>query len=290
MQPVTIIISGKNGQLGSELQDAAIKFAQFHCHFFARDELNIENKEALEDIFKKYKPEYFINAAAYTWVDKAETDQEKAYLINAVSPGIIAEICKRNNAKLFQISTDYVFDGKATQPYEEDNETKPINYYGFSKWMGEQVALANNPETIVIRTSWVYSIYGNNFVKTMLRLMKERTSINVVNDQIGAPTYAKDLAELILQIIESSNRSVNTFKPGIYHFSNEGIISWFDFANAIKEIKNLNCTINPITTEQYPTPAKRPGYSVMNKNKIQATFKINIKPWKQSLEECLDKL
>jgi len=289
MQKPTIIVSGKNGQLGNELQDASVLFPQFNYQFFGRDELDISNSNAFEKIFKKYNPQYFINTAAYTAVDKAETEQEAAYLINAEALSNVAKICNQHNTKLIHISTDYVFDGNGKEPYKEDDETSPVNYYGFSKWIGEQLALENNEQTIVIRTSWVYSIYGNNFVKTMLRLMKDRKELNVVNDQIGSPTYAKDIAEAILQIVIKSNET-KSFHRGIYHFSNEGIISWYDFANAIREMKKLDCIVQPITTAQYPTPAKRPAYSVMSKEKICETFDIALKDWKESLEECLSKL
>ena len=292
MQKQTIIISGKNGQLGNELQDAALLFPQFHYRFFGKDELDISNAGALENIFKKYKPFSFINTAAYTAVDKAETEQEAAYLINAEAIGIIAKTCKFYNTKLIHISTDYVFDGKGNEPYKEDDKTNPVNYYGYTKWMGEQLALENNPQTIVIRTSWVYSVYGNNFVKTMLRLMKDRKELNVVNNQFGSPTYAKDLAEAILKIIANTQQSNGNTqsKSGVYHYSNEGAISWCDFATAIRDIKKFGCTVNGITTVQYPTPAKRPAYAVMNKEKIHTAFNIEIKDWKQSLQECLGKL
>ena len=289
MQKPTIIISGKNGQLGNELQGAALLFPQFHYRFFGKDELDISNIQELEAIFKKYKPAFFINTAAYTAVDKAETEQEKAYMINAEAPGIIAKACNLYNTKLIQVSTDYVFDGKADEPYKEEDKTDPINYYGFTKWMGEQLALANNPQTIVIRTSWVYSVYGNNFVKTMLRLMKDRKELNVVSDQYGSPTYAKDLAEAILQIA-SSEWPIMEGDGAIFHYSNEGDISWYDFATKIRDIKQLDCLINPIATTQYPTPAKRPTYSVMSKEKIKLVFHININNWQQGLEECLGKL
>ena len=190
---------------------------------------------------------------------------------------------------LIHISTDYVFDGNSKQPYKENDLTNPVNYYGSTKLMGEQLALENSPRTIIMRTSWVYSVYGHNFVKTMLRLMKERSTLNVVNDQLGSPTYAKDLAEAILQIITKVH-SAKDFNSNIYHFSNDGIISWYDFATAIRDIKKLNCSVQPITTTQYPTPAKRPFYSALDKEKIQFAFNIVLKNWRKSLEECLEKL
>ena len=289
MQKPTIIVSGKNGQLGNELQDESALFPQFNYHFFGKDELDIGNSSTFEKIFKEYKPAYFINAAAYTAVDKAETEHETAYLINAEATGNVSKFCNQYKTKLIHISTDYVFDGNGKEPYKEEDATSPVNYYGFSKWIGEQLALENNEQTMVIRTSWVYSIYGNNFVKTMLRLMKDRKELNVVNDQVGSPTYAKDIAEAILQIIAESE-GTKRFHAGIYHFSNEGVISWYDFAHAIREMKKLDCIVHPITTAQYPTPAKRPAYSVMSKEKICETFDIALKNWKGSLEECLSKL
>lgn len=290
MQKPTIIISGKNGQLGNELQDAALLFPQFHYRFFGKDELDISNSASLEKLFKKYRPFCFINTAAYTAVDKAETEQEAAYFINAEATGVIAKTCNHFGTKLIHISTDYVFDGRGNEPYKEDDKTNPVNYYGYTKWLGEKLALENNPKTIVIRTSWVYSVYGNNFVKTMLRLMKDRKELNVVNDQFGSPTYAKDLAETILQIITCLQLKDHQPDYGIYNYSNEGAISWCDFATTIRDIKQLDCSVNGIATVQYPTPAKRPGYSVMSKEKIGSTFNIKIKDWKHSLSQCLAKL
>jgi len=287
MEKPKIIVSGKNGQLGNELKDLSLSYPQFEFYFFDRTELDIARAADINAVFDKIKPAYFINTAAYTAVDKAEAEQEQAYIINAEATGNIAKACKTHGAKLIHISTDYVFNGKGDEPYKEDDATDPVNYYGYSKWMGEQLALQNNPQTIVIRTSWVYSIYGNNFVKTMLRLMKERTDINVVNDQFGSPTYAKDLAAAIMQIITQPATGLET---GIYHFSNDGIISWYEFAEAIKAIKKLSCNIHPINTSQYPTPAKRPFYSAMSKEKIVNTFHIGLRPWRQGLEECMGML
>lgn len=299
MKPV-ILISGKNGQLGKELQKIASSNENFQFIFFDRDELNIADEASLKNIFKKYAPTFFINCAAYTAVDKAETEKEFAYSINAEAVGNIAEQCAQYNTTLIYISTDYVFDGKGEKPYKEMDATNPVNYYGYTKLRGEELALKNNSKTIIIRTSWVYSEYGNNFVKTMLRLMNERKELNVVNDQFGSPTYAKDLAEVILSIVNSqwsivdkdpqtANLKLQTYN-GIYHFSNEGIISWFDFAVAIKEIKKLDCIIHPIPTAAYPTPAKRPAYSGLDKTKIINTFDIQLKNWRESLQECLVQL
>ena len=300
MEKPVIIVSGKNGQLGSELFDIAVLYPQFDFHFFSRDDLDISNNKKLNEVFEKLKPSFFINTAAYTAVDTAETEQEQAYIINAASVGNIAKCCSNHQTHLIHISTDYVFDGNGNIPYTEEDICKPVNYYGYTKWLGEELALNNNTGiTTIIRTSWVYSKYGNNFVKTMLRLMNERDEINVVNDQLGSPTNAKDLAEAILCLIvnretgngkqETRNEKQET-RNGIFHFTNSGIISWYDFAVAIRDIKNFNCKINPIPTSSYPTPAKRPAYSVMKKEKIIAVFGIELKDWKKSLGECLSAL
>lgn len=287
MEKQVIIVTGKNGQLGSELKDIAVSFPQFDFHFFDRAEFDICSSESIKAIFEKYKPAFFINTAAYTAVDKAETEQKQAFLINAEAVGNIATACKTHTTKLIHISTDYVFKGNASKPYKENDDTDPVNYYGYTKRVGEQRALQNNSETIVMRTAWVYSAYGNNFVKTMLRLMNERNDINVVNDQFGSPTYAKDIAVAIMQIIVQSRDS---FKNGIYHFSNDGIISWYEFAKAIKEIKKLQCSVHAIPASAYPTPAKRPHYSGLDKTKITATFQLQLKPWQDSLQACLSLL
>ena len=290
-----ILVSGKNGQLGKELQDLVSANANHEFIFFDRQELNIADEAAFANIFQKHKPSFFINCAAYTAVDKAETDQENAYIINAEAVGNIAKQCAAYKTKLIHVSTDYVFDGTANEPYKEDDATNPINYYGYTKWLGEQLALNNNPDSIIIRTSWVYSEFGNNFVKTMLRLMNERAAINVVNDQFGSPTYAKDLAEAIMKIVNSEQLAVTRLTltahhSPVYHFSNDGIISWYDFAVTIRDIKKLNCIINPIPTSSYPTPAKRPAYSGLDKTKIVNTFNIQLKSWKESLNKCLQQL
>ncbi len=291
MKPV-ILVSGKDGQLGKELQDVSSSNENFQFIFFDKEELDITDETSLKDSFQKYSPAFFINCAAYTAVDKAENEKEKAYQINAEAVGNIARLCNQFNTKLIHISTDYVFDGSATQPYKEDDKTNPVNYYGYTKLKGEELALQNNPNTIIIRTSWVYSKYGNNFVKTMLRLMSERKEINVVNDQLGSPTYAKDLAEAIMKIVNRQTSNVNNAHNlnGVYHFSNDGIISWYDFAVAIKEIKKFDRIANPIPTSSYPTPAKRPAYSVFDKSKIVTAFNIDLNDWKESLKECLTQL
>lgn len=285
MNAVNVIVTGSNGQLGSELKELAPGYPELNFIFLSRDELSIGNKEALDKTFELYQPEYFINCAAYTAVDKAEEEISLAFEINGTAVGNIAELCHRHNCKFIHISTDYVFNGESNEPIKETDAVDPVNRYGESKLLGEKLAFENNPNSIVIRTSWVYSFYGKNFVKTMMRLMNDKESIGVVNDQIGSPTYAADLAKVILKIIQSGE-----WFPGIYHFSNEGVISWFDFALETKRLINSSCVVNPIATAQFPTPAKRPAYSVMDKTKIQNTFNIQLTDWKESLKTCIEKL
>jgi dTDP-4-dehydrorhamnose reductase len=280
-----ILVTGANGQLGSELKAIAPSFPQFDFVFLLREDLFIYDVNSVETIFKKNKPQYFINCAAYTAVDKAESEKELAFQINAEAVGILASVCKEYNTSFIHVSTDYVFDGTATISYKEGSPTNPQSVYGASKLEGEKLAFQNNPSAIIIRTAWVYSEFGKNFVKTMLKLMSEREEINVVCDQLGSPTYAADLAAAIMKIIADGN-----WQPGIYNYSNEGVISWYDFAVAIKAEAGLSCKINPITTIQYPTPAKRPAWSVLDKTKIQQTFGVNIPDWKGSLYICLSRL
>ncbi len=280
-----ILVTGSNGQLGKELKQMASSFPQFEFIFFSREDLPIHHFELLRNFFKGYHPQYLINCAAYTAVDRAETEKELALQVNAEAVGVMAAVCKEYNTKFIHISTDYVFDGAATSPYKEDAVTNPQSVYGSSKLQGEQEALQFNPDTIIIRTAWVYSEFGKNFVKTMLKLMNEKEEISVVADQVGSPTYAANLAEAILTIISSAN-----WQPGIYHYTDEGIISWYEFALAIKEITGSTCRVNPIPTTAYPTPAKRPAYSVLDKSKIQKTFGVATNNWKSSLAVCLSKL
>ncbi|MFM2339347.1 MAG: hypothetical protein RL115_2540 [Bacteroidota bacterium] len=280
-----ILVAGANGQLGQELKQIAANYPSFTFIFFTKDDLPIHQLAKVEQVFKNYQPAYFINCAAYTAVDKAEEDSENAFEINGYATGVLAAACKKNNTRFIHISTDYVFDGSATIPYKEEDGINPQGVYGKSKAEGERLALACNPDSIIIRTAWVYSAFGKNFVKTMLKLMQERESINVVADQIGSPTYAADLAAAMMHIILSGK-----WVPGIYHYSNDGIISWFDFAVAIKNEASLNCIISPIPSSAYPTPAKRPSYSVLDKSKITRTFGLPILPWQLSLQTCLTKL
>lgn len=283
--PKIILVTGANGQLGMEFREISFGYPAYKFLFVSRDELAIDNKEALHHFFQYNKIDYCINCAAYTAVDKAESEQQIALAINATAVGELAKLCEAQGAPFFHFSTDYVFNGEAVSPYQPGDETDPVNFYGETKLKGEQAAIQNNKESIVIRTSWVYSSFGKNFVKTMLRLMAEKESIGVVSDQVGCPTYAADLAKAVMEIIVSGNT-----RPGIYHYCNEGIISWYDLATAIKEVSGSNCIVNPITTKDYPTPAKRPSYSALDTQTIRSVFGINIPHWKESLERCMKQL
>ncbi len=284
-----VVITGKSGQLGWELQQLVKEYSgHFNFLFTAREELDLGNPSSIPQFFEKIKPAYFINCAAYTAVDKAETEKESAYAINAEAVGVIARCCADANAVLVQVSTDYVFNGNEPSPRKPTDAADPVNYYGYTKWMGEKLALENNPQTLVIRTSWVYSEHGHNFVKTMLRLMREREEIKVVNDQVGSPTYAASLAEAILTVLmafENGNRQY-----GVFHFSNAGVISWYDFALAIRDMAQLSCCVLPQPSSAYPTPAKRPFYSVMDTTAMQEIFSVKPVAWQTALQECINKI
>ena len=284
MTKPAILVTGANGQLGNEFRALAEAHPGFRFIFTSREDFPIHRIEQVREFFLKQQPAYCINCAAYTAVDKAETDREMAFLVNAVATGVLATVCKEQQTKFVHISTDYVFDGQSPVPDTEEDKTDPVNTYGASKLQGEEFCMEKNPDAIIIRTAWVYSVFGNNFVKTMLRLMRERQSINVVNDQVGAPTYASDLANAILDIIN------NNWHPGIYHYSNSGMISWYDFAVAIQKLSGTTCEVNPIPSSQYPTPAKRPSFSLLNTDKIRQTFSIVIPDWRTSLEKCMQQL
>jgi dTDP-4-dehydrorhamnose reductase len=279
-----IVVTGANGQLGHELVVASFIYPQFEFVFLSRDELPIDDPAKVMEFFSAARAAYCINCAAYTAVDKAESEKETAFRINADAVLKLGLATKQSKTRLIHLSTDYVFDGNSSTPLKEDDPTSPINIYGESKLKGEENAIRSNEDTIIIRTSWVYSSFGKNFVKTMIRLMAEKGSVNVINDQYGSPTYAADLASVIVEIIRSDN-----FIPGVYNYSNEGEISWFDFALAIKEFTNSSCLVNPIPTAQYPTPAKRPHYSLLDKSKIKQVYHIEIPDWKTSLKACIDR-
>lgn len=288
MSHYRILVTGSEGQLGSEINLLANSIISDGIFFFTDyKELDVTDKRALENFVANKKINVIINCAAYTAVDKAETEKKKAELVNAIAPKYLAEIANDFKCKLVHISTDYVYDGTNYKPYVETDAPNPLSVYGYTKLQGENYIREINPNnTIIIRTSWVYSRFGNNFVKTMVKLGKERQSLNIISDQIGSPTSAKDLAELILKVIPKiKNKDVDVF-----HFSNEGVCSWYDFAKSIFEIYGLKIEINPITTINYPTPAKRPYLSVLNKQKIKETFGIKIKYWKTSLLSVLESL
>ncbi|MBP9098283.1 MAG: dTDP-4-dehydrorhamnose reductase [Ferruginibacter sp.] len=266
-----------------EFRSLADQYPRFRFLFVTKEQLPINDTAAIDHYFSSNNIDYCINCAAYTAVDKAETENETAFEINGYAAGSLAAICKKQHTTFIHFSTDYVFNGEAKVPYKETDETDPVNSYGASKLLGEQEALKNNPATIIIRTSWVYSSFGKNFVKTMLRLMNEKESISVVSDQLGCPTYANDLAAAVMEIISKNDKPM----PGIYNYCNNGVISWYEFALAIKDISGSACKVNPINTEQYPTPAKRPAYSVLDTTKITVTFHLNIPYWKDSLEKCI---
>jgi dTDP-4-dehydrorhamnose reductase len=288
---VNILITGGNGQLGSELhraqQELKIKDANFY--FTDVDTLDITNIEAVRQFVSDKSINYIINCAAYTAVDKAEDDVELCYKINRDAVKILAVVASENKAKVIHVSTDYVFDGTKTTPYKETDPVSPRSVYGKSKQEGESILLETCPDSMVIRTAWLYSIFGNNFVKTMIRLGKEKEAINVVADQTGTPTNAADLAKAILAVVDYSE--TEKFVPGIYHYSNEGVTTWYDFTVMIHKFAGIEtCKVSPIETKDYPTRAARPQYSVLDKTKIKETFGMSIPQWENSLEICVKEL
>lgn len=280
-----ILVTGVNGQLGSELKDLLKLDSEFEVIYLSRSELSLENTENIQNILSDYHPELVIHAAAYTAVDNAESDEIIADKVNHLASREIADFCRKTDCKLIAISTDYVFDGDSCVALKEDAKVNPINIYGKTKLLGEKSIQATLDDSIIIRTSWVYSSYGNNFVKTMIRLMSQKEEISVINDQIGSPTYAKDLAKAILKIIKSGK-----WISGIYHYSNAGEISWYDFAQEIKKIKGFGTKINAIPTKSYPTPAKRPKFSILDKSKIKENYSVEVPFWKNSLKEMINLL
>jgi len=281
---MNILVTGANGQLGSELRKISGNFPDERFFFTDVAELDITNPVVINDFFEKNGIQNVINCAAYTAVDKAESDEQTATLINATSVAHLAKACSKTDATLIHISTDYVYDGRSYQPYSEEHPTSPVSVYGRSKLAGEKEALTT-PKSVVIRTSWLYSSFGNNFVKTMLRLGKERETLNVVFDQVGTPTYAADLAQAIMLIITQTKQ--NKLIRGVFHYSNEGVCSWYDFAHEIMQQAGLKCTVKPVETKEYPTPATRPLYSVLNKTRIKEIYGLKIPHWKDSLIRCL---
>jgi dTDP-4-dehydrorhamnose reductase len=280
-----IAVTGSNGQLGSELARIAARHPRFQFTFLSREEFPLEDTQKIEAWLNQHPVDLFIHGAAYTAVDKAESEQEKAFQVNADASGRIASWLSKKGSRLIYISTDYVFDGTSATPLKEDAITNPVNVYGASKLEGERLVLQNNPASQVIRTSWLYSSFGINFVKTMIRLMKDRECVRVVEDQKGSPTYAGDLAGAIMQMIESDH-----FIPGVFHFSNEGETTWYEFAMEIKKLTGSACRVLPILSSGYPTPAKRPAYSLMDKSKIKKDYDLEIPEWQTSLARCIDLL
>ncbi|MBD0404477.1 dTDP-4-dehydrorhamnose reductase [Flammeovirga sp. EKP202] len=284
---MNILVTGKNGQLGSEIQELSYNLQQFTFFFTDIGELDITNKSSVLSYFKENNIKLVINCAAYTAVDNAEDELDIADKVNNHAVNNLVRAAEINDAYIIHISTDYVFDGTNHSPYIESEITSPIGVYGQTKLDGEKHVINSSTRGVVIRTSWVYSKFGNNFVKTMMRLGKDRDELGVIADQVGTPTHAKDLAEVCLTLL--SNQQLWSESNEIYHFSNDGVCSWYDFAFEIMRQNNISCTINPIGTEDYPTKAKRPSYSVLNKNKIKKQFNIKGKHWTVALEEMLSK-
>ena len=286
MDPVkNILVTGADGQMGQSFRLLSSNHLDLNFFFCNSTDLDITNAAAIENFIIDNKINFLINCAAYTAVDKAEEEREKALLINADAVRMLARLCKISDIKFIHFSTDYVFNGNGSEPYLPTDMTDPVNFYGETKLKGEQYLLEENPASLLIRTSWVYSQFGKNFVKTMQQLLTNKAELNVVADQFGSPTYAVDLAAAVIQII-NGNKSFS----GIYHYCNEGIISWFDFAVAIKDGINSKCVINPITTAQFPTAAKRPAYSALNTESFKKDFGQIIPEWQVSLHNCLDVL
>lgn len=279
---VKVLVTGSDGQLGRSLRKAFASDENIEPYFTDYNELDITDRNAVNDFFHDNKVDYVVNCAAYTAVDKAETDDLKASLLNTGAVGIIAQAAAQHNVKVIHVSTDYVFSGESFRPYNENDEPFPQSIYGRTKLEGEGMLTSLCPGSIIIRTAWLYSEFGNNFVKTMLRLSDSHDTISVVSDQIGTPTYAGDLADAIHAIISNPE-----WHPGIYHFTDEGVASWYDFAKSIFKESGRNVKVLPIPSSEYPTPAKRPLYSVLNKNKIKRTYGIEIPYWQDSLKKCM---
>lgn len=284
-----ILITGSKGQLGQSLKKLSSKYEGFSITYTDIEELDICHEKQVLEFITELKPDYVINTAAYTAVEQAEENEKAARKLNADAVGYIADACNQSGAKLIHISTDYVFDGDHFRPYTEEDDPSPTSVYGQTKLEGENLALFYE-HALVIRTSWLYSEFGKNFVKTMLSLSESRDSLNVVYDQVGTPTYAGDLAEAILEIIQAIENEHRTFVPGVYHYSNEGITSWYDLAVKIFQLTNVPCKVHPITSDAFPTKAVRPAYSVLNKQKIKIIYDVSIPHWESSLKRCLMEL
>lgn len=281
---IKILVTGSNGQLGSQLRQISQAYPDIEFMFTDLPELDITNQVQVDKVMSAFNPNWLINCAAYTAVDKAESDEALASLLNTEAPSLLAKACTRNHTRMVHISTDYVFDGHGYHPYTEDHPKAPKGVYGSTKAAGEELVISANPEALLVRTAWLYSVNGGNFMKTVLRLAREKGTMRVVSDQIGTPTWAGDLAIAILTMIKQN------IAAGIYHFSNEGVCSWYDFAKAIVEIKGIDCIIDPTDTAGYPVPAPRPFYSVLDKTKYKTTTGQSIPYWRDSLKQCLHQL
>ncbi|MCB4798314.1 dTDP-4-dehydrorhamnose reductase [Neotamlana laminarinivorans] len=279
---IQILVTGGNGQLAQCLKSLSENYKNYQFTFFSREDFNIVNEEEVKRVLKSKNFSFCINCAAFTNVDNCELNNEAPDLVNNKGVKYLATACKENNVKLVHVSTDFVFDGNQSIPYKETDKTNPLGVYGTTKLLGEEAVQNTCDAFYILRTSWLYSEFGNNFLKTMLRLSETRPELGVVFDQVGTPTYAKDLASIILTIIKEDNDAF-----GIYHYSNEGVASWYDFAIAIFSLKNINTKVLPIRSEQYPTPATRPSYSVFDKQKIKDVFNVTLPHWRTSLEACL---
>lgn len=282
---IRVLVTGAKGQLGSQLQVLSSAYPEISFLFMNRQELDITDAQMVHKVISEHKPQFIVNAAGYTAVDRAEEEPEKALLLNATAVGHLAQSAKVNNAKLIHISTDYVFGGQGNQPFAEEDPAQPQTVYGETKLKGEELALASGV-AMVIRTSWLYSAFGHNFLKTILD-RSAQGKLRVVYDQIGSPTWAHDLAQVIMYIISHSQAE---FKTGIYHYSNEGVCSWYDFAKEILRIKGTECPVEPVLSHEFKTLAKRPFYSVLDKQKIKNTFNLTIPHWRDSLEDCLNSM
>lgn len=280
-----VLVTGGNGQLAACIKDVCVDKPELEVTYTSVSDLDITNKQEVDQFFAKYNFDWCINCAAYTAVDQAESDIDLARKVNKDAAKHLAEACKAHQVKLIHVSTDFVFDGKSTKLYSEEDKANPLGIYGLTKREGEQAIAETFEDYFIIRTSWLYSEHANNFMKTMLRLAKSRTELSVVADQIGTPTYATDLAEVMMKIVTE-----NSSDFGLYHYSNEGVASWYDFAYAIFDLQKTSIHLFPIKTVEYPTPAERPKFSVMDKTKIKQTFKIEIPHWRSSLKQAINKL
>jgi dTDP-4-dehydrorhamnose reductase len=287
-----ILVTGAHGQVGQELKSLVPQFHDFDIVFVDVQDLDITDPVAVQQYFAEHRFDYCINCAAFTAVDKAETEKDLAYKVNVEGVKNLVTSCLIHSTQFLQLSTDYVYHNNQNTPFKEGDPTNPQGVYASTKLQGDEIALQILPSSMIVRTSWVYSTFGNNFVKTMIRLGKERDKLDVIFDQIGTPTYAYDLALAMLTIIQKVEIGVfeKSTLAGVFHYSNEGVTSWYDFAKAIFRIENINCKVNPIETVDYPTPAKRPPFSLLNKHKIKTTFAIEIPHWEKSLAKCLENL